>query len=147
MNNLKLYDIIYSVQRFIGDNTGARVDAIYDAYKYPTAKPFFTIGVLTYERRYGVKQREAVQVIEHIQLGYHAEYYADRSNMSDEVADLLTFNKVPLYSTENPTEVIGEFSVEVSAVVPMPAGEMARESEYHRVYFDLEIENIKRGNR
>jgi len=141
---MNLYDILYSLQKFLKEQTDVRTDIIYDGYKYPKVKPFMTIETLMDERIYRVKRREAVQSIEHIQLSYHAEHFADRTRMADEISDLLTFNKIPLIKADGSDSPIGFFGVEVTAVIPIPAEDLARESEKHRVHFDLEIERIKR---
>ena len=141
---MNLYDILYSLQKFLAEQTGVRTDIIYDGYEYPKDKPFMTLKTLMDERIYNVKRREAVQSIEHIQLSYHAEHFADRTRMADEIADLLTFNRIPFYKAEGSGSPIGFFDVEVTAVTPMPAEDLARESEKHRVHFDLEITRIKR---
>src|SRR5690625_7336449 len=103
-----------------------------------------TIGTLMDERIYRVKRREAVQSIEHIQLSYHAEHFSDRIRMADEIGDLLTFNKIPLIKADGSGSPIGFFDVEITAVIPMPADDLARESEKHRVHFDLDTARIKR---
>lgn len=141
---MNLYDILYSLRKFLTEQTGVRTDIIYDGYEYPKAKPFMTIETLMDERIYRNKRREAVQSIEHIQLSYHAEHFADRTRMADEISDLLTFNKIPLIKADRSDSPIGFFDVEVTAVIPMPAEDLARESEKHRVHFDLEIMRIKR---
>ena len=141
---MNLYDILYSLRKFLAEQTGVRTDIIYDGYKYPKTKPFMTLETLMDERIYRVKRREAVQSIEHIQLSYHAEHFADRTRMADEISDLLTFNKIPLIKADGSDSHIGFFDVEVTAVIPMPAEDLARESEKHRVHFDLEIMRIKR---
>lgn len=141
---MNLYDILYSLQKFLTEQTGVRTDIIYDDYVYPKVKPFMTIETLMDERIYRAKRREAVQSIEHIQLSYHAEHFADRTRMADEISDLLTFNKIPLIKEDGGGSPIGFFDVEITAVTPMPAEDLARESEKHRVHFDLEIERIKR---
>lgn len=144
---MKLYNILFSLRRFLIEQTSVRVDVVYDGYEYPSDKPFFTIQSLFDERIIRAKRREAVQSIEHIQLSYHAEYFPDMVNMADEVADLLTFNKIEYVDANKPDDVLGFFDAEVTAVEPMPAENINRESEKHRVHFDLEIENIKRGKR
>jgi len=141
---MNLYDILYSLQKFLTEQTGVRTDIVYDGYTYPKVKPFMTIETLMDERIYRVKKREAVQSIEHIQLSYHAEHFANRTRMADEISDLLTFNKIPYYKEDGSNSPIGFFDVEVTAVIPMPAEDKSRESEKHRVHFDLEIERIKR---
>ena len=141
---MNLYDVLYSLQKFLTEQTGVRTDIIYDGYTYPKDKPFMTLETLMDERIYRVKRREAVQSIEHIQLSYHAEHFADRTQMADVISDLFTFNKIPLIKADGSDSPIGFFDVKVTAVIPMPAEDLARESEKHRVHFDLEIERIKR---
>src|SRR5690625_2371571 len=140
---MNLYDILYSLQKFLKEQTDVRQDSIYDGNKYPKVMPFMTIETLMDERIYRVKRREAVQSIEHIQLSYHAEHFADRTRMADEISDLLTFNKIPLIKADGSDSPIGFFGVEVTAVIPIPAEDLARGSEKHREHCDLGIERIK----
>src|SRR5690625_7201386 len=102
-----------------------------------------TLETLRDERIYRVKKREAVQSIEHIQLSYHAEHFADRTRMADEISDLLTFNKIPLIKAEGSDNPIGFFDGEITAVIPMPAGDLARGAGKPRVHCGLEIRGIK----
>src|SRR5690606_30733322 len=118
--NLRLYDIIYSLQRFFQERLGVRVDWIYDGYKHPDERPYMTIEVITDERTAISKQREAVRIVEHLQLGYHASNIVDRTKKAEEIADLLTFNKIPYLDKENSTtEQASEFFCEVVAVTPI----------------------------
>ena len=145
MTAIRLYDAIYSLQRFFDDNLGVRADWVFDGYTHPTARPYITIETLTDERITLSKQRESVQIIEHLQLGYHAINIVDRTDMAEEISDLLTFEDVPYYDTQKSlVEPVGFFVVGVTSVVPMPAEELTKQSGYHRVYFDIEIEKIKR---
>lgn len=143
--SIRLYDAIYSLQRFFDAELGMRADWVFDGYKHPTVRPFITIESLTDERIELSKGRESVQVIEHLQLGYHATNIVDRTKMADKIADLLTFKEVPYYDTDKSIEEpAGSFLCGLNSVVPMPAEEISRESGHNRVYFDVEIENIKR---
>src|SRR5690625_1055491 len=108
---MNLYDILYSLQKFLTGQTDVRTDIVYDGYEYPKTKPFMTLETLMDERIYRVKRREAMQSIEHIQLSYHAEHFADRTRMADEISDLLTFNKIPLIKAEGSDNSIGFFTV------------------------------------
>src|SRR5690625_7397986 len=102
-----------------------------------------TLETLLDERIYRIKRREAVQSIEHIQLSYHAEHFADRTRMADEISDLLTFNKIPLIKAEGSDNPIGFFDVEITSVIPMPAEDLSRGSEKHRVHFYFVYERRK----
>src|SRR5690625_6217569 len=123
---MNLYDILYSLRKFLAEQTGVKTDIIYDGYEYPKTKPFMTLETLMDERIYRAKRREAVQSIEHIQLSYHAEHFADRTRMADDISDLLTFNKIPFYKADGGGSPIGFFDVEVTAVIPMSADEIGR---------------------
>lgn len=145
MTAIRMYDAIYSLQRFFDDNLGVRADWVSDGYKHPTARPYITIETLTDERITLSKQRESVQIIEHLQFGYHAINIVDRTDMAEEIADLLTFEDVPYFDTRKSLEVpSGFFVVGVTSVVPISPDDISKHSDYHRVYFDVEIEKIKR---
>src|SRR5690625_4417406 len=143
---IRLYDAIYSLQRFFDDELGLRADWVHDGYEYPEVKPFITIETLTDERTILTKQREDVRVIDHLKIGYHASNIVDRTKQAEKIARLLTFKKIPYFDTNKSVdEPVGFFVVEVTAVVPMPASDINRKSEYNRVYFDVEIEKIIRS--
>src|SRR5690625_6017667 len=90
---IRLYDVIYSLQKFFDDKLGVRADWVFDGYKHPTSRPNITIEILTDERVTLSKQRESVQIIDHLQIGYHAINVIDRTDMSEEISDLLTDRK------------------------------------------------------
>lgn len=145
MTELRLYDAIYSLQRFFGERFGLRADWKYDGYQYPSQRPFITIEALMDERITLSKQRESIQVIDHLQLGYHASDIVDRTQMAENIADVLTFEEIPYYDTQESVAVpSGFFVVEVTSVTPISPDDISNKSEYHRVYFDVEIEKIKR---
>ena len=143
---IRLYDVIYSLQKFFDDKLGVRADWVFDGYKHPTSRPYITIEILTDERVTLSKQRESVQIIDHLQIGYHAINVIDRTDMSEEISDLLTFQEIPYFDTEQSiTEPTGDYFItEITAVTLISPEDISRTSEYHRVYFDVEIEKIKR---
>src|SRR5690625_7312445 len=96
-----------------------------------------TLETLMDERIYRAKRREAVQSIEHIQLSYHAEHFADRKRMADEISDLFAFNKIPLIKADGGGSPLGFCVVEVTAGIPRPAAELAVESDEHGEQLDL----------
>ena len=143
---IKTYNAIYSLQRFFEERVSLRLDWVHDGYEFPKDKPYMTVEIMPDERRILSKGREAVEVIEHLQLGYHASNIVDLTKMSERIADLLTFNRVPYFDTDlTVDEAVGSFLCEVTSVVPIMADDINRESEYNRVYFDVEITKIKRG--
>src|SRR5699024_91571 len=138
-------DLIYSLQRYFADTFDISAVWLSDGDTYPTERPFITLEYITDERIERVKNREAVQVIEHLQLGYHALNIVDRTKEAESIADALRFNKIPYYSTtKSLTQSAGCLSVQVTSVVLRPASEASRHSEDQRVYLDIENEKIKR---
>src|SRR5690625_645384 len=126
---IRLYDAIYSLQRFFDEELRLRADWVYDGYEMRLDRPFITIESLTDERIILSKQREAVQVIDHLQIGYHASNIVDRTKQSEKIARLLTFKKIPYFNTDKSVdEPVGFFVVEVTAVVPMPASGINRKA-------------------
>lgn len=143
---MRQYDLAYSLQRFLAGETGIVSDIVYDGYTLDKSKPFITIEQMQNNTEILVKQREAVQVIYRFQIGLHASNPVEKMREQERISELLTFKEMPYYSTEKSVDQpVGYFLCDLKAVVPMPAGEQSRQSEYHRVYFDIEIENIKRG--
>src|SRR5699024_1678375 len=135
---IKTYNAIYSLQRFFEERVSLRLDWVHDGYEFPKDKQYMTVEIMPDERRILSKGREAVEVIEHLQLGYHAPNIVDLTKMSERIADLLTFNRVPYFNTdESVDEAVGSFLCEVTSVVPIMADDINRESEYNRVYFEI----------
>src|SRR5690625_7418867 len=97
---IRLYDAIYSLQRFFDDELGLRADWVYDGYELPLEKPVITMETLTDERIILTKQREAVQVIDHLQIGYHATCIVDRTKESEKIDRLLTVKNIPYVDTD-----------------------------------------------
>lgn len=143
---MKQYDLENSLMFFFQRELGIRTDLVYDGYEFPKERPLITIEPMQNNLEPISKQREAIQIIYRFQIGLHADNPVVRRHKQEEISDLLTFEKIPYFITqESVDEPIGYFLCDLTAVVPMPADEINRKTEYHRVYFDVEIENIKRS--
>lgn len=141
----KQYDLTASLQRFLNDKSGIRVDLVYDGYSFPNNRPLITIEQMQNNLEYNVKGREAVEVIYRWQIGLHASNAVERMKEQERINDLLTFSNIPYFdfekSADNPA---GFFSVEVNAITPMPSDDITNHSIRHTVYFDVELLTIKR---
>lgn len=141
----KQYDLTASLQRFLNDRSGIRVDLVYDGYSFPNNRPLITIEQMQNNLEYNVKGREAVEVIYRWQIGLHASNAVERMKEQERINDLLTFSNIPYFdfekSADNP---VGFFSVEVNAITPMPSDDITNHSTRHTVYFDVELLTIKR---
>src|SRR5690606_28264498 len=86
------------------------------------------------------KQREAIETIYRYQIGLYEKNSIELSVMQEQLQDVFNFDRIAFYDTlKSPAELTGYFLCELTAVVPMPAGDITNKSEYHRVYFDIEI--------
>ena len=143
---IRQYDLENSLVLFLERELKIRTDLVYDGYEFPEDRPFITIEPMQNNIEILTKRREAVQRIYRYQIGLHADNPVSLRHLQEDISDLLTFRKIPYYNTqESVDDPIGYYLCDLTAVVPMPADELSRKSEYHRVYFDIEIENIKRG--
>lgn len=140
------YDIENSLILFFMRETGIKTDLVFDGYELPSERPLITVEPMPNSNEVRTKRREAIQTIYRFQIGLHASNAIERRHKQELISDLLLFERVPYYITDNSIdEPVDYFLCELTAVVPMGADELNRISEYHRVYFDVEIEDIKRG--
>src|SRR5690625_5210693 len=126
-------------------NTGIRKDNTFVGYEIPNERPLITIEPMQNNYESISKQREAMQVIYRFQIGLRAGNPVEKRHKQEEISELLTTRKIPYFNTQRSVdEPVGYFLWHLNAVVPMSADEINRKSKNHRVYFDVEIEDIKR---
>lgn len=142
---IRQYDLSYSLQKFLGSKTGLPVDIVYDGYKMRAEKPFITIEQMQNNHEILSKMREAVRTIYRFQIGLHASNAVEKMKTQEDISYALTFSDIPYFNTTKSIDVVvGLFDVRLNAVVPMPADDLTKQSNYHRVYFDVEVNSIKR---
>lgn len=142
---IKQYDLENSLMFFFEREADIKTDIIYDGYEIPNERPLITIEPMQNNYESISKQREAMQVIYRFQIGLRAGNPVEKRHKQEEISELLTTRKIPYFNTQRSVdEPVGYFLCNLTAVVPMPADEINRKSENHRVYFDVEIEDIKR---
>src|SRR5690625_2983395 len=79
------------------------------------------------------------------QIGLHDVNSVQLLINQERLQNVFNFEKFTFYDTlESPSEATGYFLCNLTAVVPMPNDDITRGSDNHRVYFDIEIEDIKR---
>lgn len=134
--------IILGLRERVGE--GFRVDLVFDGYKIPGDRPLITIENMqgNYERV--SKLREGINATYRYQIGLHDVNSVELSKNKEVIANLFNFHRFK-YFEESSDNIKGFFYCELTAVVPMPASDISKQSEFHRVYFDVEIENIKRS--
>lgn len=139
------YDLQNSLRFFFIRELSLACDIIYDGYKLPEMRPLVTIEPMQNNYASLSKQREAIQSIYRFQIGLRANNAVELVQLQERITNAFLFEKIPYFNTQvSVDEPVGFFVVDLTAVVPMPAEDINKHSERHKVYFDIEIENIKR---
>lgn len=139
------WNLTVSLQQFLRDKTDIQTDIVYDGYEYSSVRPLITIEQMQNNYEYNVKGREAVETVYRWQIGLHASNVIERGKRQEEISNTLIFNDIPYFDYEkSANESVGFFDVEINAVTPMPADDIAKHSVRHTVYFDVELNTYKR---
>lgn len=122
-----------------------QVDLKYDEYKMPQTRPLILVEPMQNNFEAISKQREAVQTTYRYQIGLYDKNSVQLSLNQERLANVLMYDEFPYYDTLiSPPELTGYFLCNLTAVVPIPNDDVSKSSDNNRVYFDVEIENIKR---
>lgn len=122
-----------------------QVDLKFDGYTMPKTRPLIIIETMQNNNEAISKQREAMQTIYRYQIGLYDVNSVQLSINQERLQDVFNFDSFPYYDTLNdPNTQAGSFLCNLTAIVPMPNDDISKRTNNHRVYFDIEIENIKR---
>lgn len=139
--NLHQHGLQHSIITHLRNKTGLRVDWVFDGYKYPAEKPFVTVEQMQNNIDTLTKQREAIQTIYRFQVGLHAKSATERARLQEQIKRIFLFDEITFLDTnKSPALASGFFMCDLTGVVPMPANDISNTSDYHRVYFDIEID-------
>jgi len=123
----------------------ARVDLKFDGYEMPEVRPLILVEPMQNNYEILAKQREAIGATYRYQIGLFDKTSVQLSINQERLQDVFNFDKFAFYDTlQSPTPVTGYFLCNLTNIVPMPADEISQKSNYHRVYFDVEIQDTKR---
>lgn len=125
-----------------------RVDLLFDGYDMPADRPLIIVEPMQNTNSILTKRREAIQTIYRYQIGLFDENSVQLSKNQERLQQVLNFDEIAFYDTLQETmPLVGYFSCFLMDVVPMPNDDASRISDNHRVYFDVEIYDVKRrGN-
>lgn len=122
----------------------ARVDLKFDGYKMPAERPLVLIEPMQNNYEILAKQREAIGAIYRYQIGLFDKTSVNLSINQEKLTQIFNFDKFAFYDTlQSPSPVTGYFLCDLTGITPMPADDISLESNYHRVYFDVEIQTEK----
>lgn len=122
-----------------------QVDLKFDGYEIPNTRPLIVVEPMPNNNQILAKQRESIETIYRYQVGLYESNSVDLSIKQERLQHVFNFDRFAFYNTlQSPPNLTGYFYCELLAVVPMPAQVITKKSEYHRVYFDVEITDIKR---
>ncbi len=123
----------------------AQVDLKFDGYEMPETRPLIVIEPMQNNYEILAKQREAIGTIYRYQIGLFEKNSVELSKNQEQLQGVFNFDRFAFYDTlQSPAELRGYFLCELTAVTPIPADDLAKKSDYNRVYFDVEIQDTKR---
>ncbi|MGG1594907.1 hypothetical protein [Terribacillus saccharophilus] len=136
-------EISYAITRYIQEATGMKTVQIFDGIKLPTEKPFVTVEQLVNASTILTKRRESISKVYRYQIGLYAKSLSDRSTRQDQLVRIFHFDEFPLY--KNPSQpATGSFFVELTNETPIPADDVANETEKFRMFFDISVTTVLR---
>lgn len=122
-----------------------QVDLKFDGYKIPEVRPLIIVEPMQNNYEIIAKQRESIESIYRYQIGLLDINSVDLSINQERLQRTFNFDRFSFYdSLQSPPTLTGYFLCDLKAVTPMPADDITKNSEYYRVYFDVEIKDIKR---
>lgn len=136
-----------SVMRHLRERMGegVQVDLHFDGYEMPSTRPLILIEQMQSNFEYISKGRESVESIYRYQIGLYDTNGISLSKNQERLQRIFNFDTFTFYNTfESPWTSEGSFMCELMAIVPMPADDISQKSDYNRIYFDVEITDIKR---
>lgn len=127
------------------EKTDLPVVWVYDGVSLPKVKPFLTVEQLPSTDTVIAKLRETARTIYRYQIGFHANTASERARRQDEIKHTLVFDEIKLLDTAHaPAPVVGSFFVQVTAVTPVTPENINDLTNYHKVYFDVEVDQTYR---
>lgn len=139
------HEIQYSIIEHLRAKINVPVVWMYDGVTLPTEdkKPYITVEQMSNTNSILSKQRESIATTMRFQIGLFAKTSTDRSRKQDAIKQTLMFDEIDLYDTTvSPPILAGSFYTKVTGETPIPADDIANKSQYHRVYFDVEVDTV-----
>lgn len=122
---------------------GVQVVWLFDGVSLPgeDAKPYMTIEQMPNDSEKRGKERTAFEATHRFQVGLFARTANERATLQTKVARHFMFDAIPLIDLAQPTRpVVGFFNTRLTGVTPISAESTDMKSQYHRVYFDIEVD-------
>lgn len=124
---------------------GNEVVWMYQGVKLPDILPIITIEQMKNDNEFISKGREAIETTYRHQVGIRARNESEKVQMQSEIHRIFLLDKFDLLDTTKiPTPVVGSFYVKPVSITPIISNLINDVSGKHRVYFDIEVEQITR---
>ena len=133
-----MHNIQASIKKHLEQQTGFKCIWLYDGVKVPTERPILTIEALPTIYGTQAKLKDVVATKTRYQIGVLSKTGSQAAQLPHEIADLLTFEPVPLLDTANGGAVVGELDLTVTGVTPLPTDE-ANAEQKHKSYIDVAV--------
>jgi|SRR5690625_984964 len=139
-------NVINSLKINLEDLTDIHTVILYDGIKLPDEKPFLTIDQLTNTFDSVAKQRESVRTNHNFRVGVFAKSLRNRYEIQQTLRDIFSFSELVLHNEEG-NDTGRKFEITSMNEIPLNAEDISSDTSKHRVYFDIEIQEIRHKNR
>lgn len=126
----------------------ARVDLKFDGYEMPEVRPLILVEPMPNSNEIRAKQREAIETTYRYQIGLFDTNSVNLSINQERLQQVFNFDRFAFHDTlQSPAPLTGYFLCDLTGVNPIHPDDLSKKSDYHRVYFDVEIQDTKRSCR
>lgn len=139
-------NVINSLKINLEELTEINTVILYDGIKLPKEKPFITIDQLTNTFDRIAKQKESVRTNHNFRVGVFAKSLRNRYEIQQTLRDIFSFYELALYNEEG-INTGRKFEITSMNEIPLSAEDISSDTDKHRVYFDIEIQEIRHKNR
>lgn len=109
-------------------------------------RPYVTVRQIFMDSESVSKGREAVRSYIYYEIGIHADSLRDLLTLQSRLHHALVFDDIKLINAET-GESLGSLDVFVPNAEPEPLSDVSEHSNYHRVYFDIEVDVVYGRNK
>lgn len=138
-----LHAIHYSIIRHLDEAVPELTSVvwIYDGVSLSgETKPFAVVEQMQDDTVILAKERAYYETTYRFQIGLMARSSSERAKLQEKIRKALLQPNIPLFNTDGPTPTsAGFFYCDVTAVTPIPVGDLADETNKHKVFFDVEV--------
>lgn len=132
------FNLTHSLRTHLETSTGIKTVWLYDGIKLPADRPLLTVEQMP-NNNANISKSRRFETTYRWQIGLYTTSIRERSLLQDAVKRAIIKDKIELLNATTPGEKLGYFYALVTGEVPITPEDPSDKSNYHRVYFDVEV--------